>query len=149
MRWVAPVGCYQPSGPSEVKTCLETVPAKELWKCAPDLPREATPKQIHEYYSGYRRAEIQIQYTCKKEVKKPVKEKPVGDGMAFDQVDPFESLSKANRCGLFYRCYSPSVGFDFSGGGGGGGKGIGKVVRFAKNLLDSGPGEIVDHCNIH
>jgi hypothetical protein len=148
-QWVAPVGCYQPSGPSEVKTCLETVPAKELWKCTPDLPREATPKQIHEYYSGYRRAEIQIQYTCKKEVTKPVKEKPVGGGMAFDQVYRFESLSKAIRSGLFYRCYSPSVGFDFSGGGGGGGKGIGKVVRFAKDLLDPGPDEIVDYCHIH
>ncbi len=102
-----------------LEDCASKIPASEAWKCRPKaevdsyIPESAKNKiskeKFQDYYRQFRRASIQITYSCKKQGQKNPPKSPTISGIAFDETETKPKNIPQNSCGVFFKCFFPKA----------------------------------------
>jgi hypothetical protein len=115
--------------------CIGSKAPRYSWKCVPKLPvldigaLRAKKNPIDDFYMNYRKANIRIQYTCKRSKPKPGDMGISGGDIAFSENNPKKHLVESSKCGVFVKCLTPRVSISASEPSSSSGSGKGFIKR--------------------
>ena len=104
---------------SVLEDCVANIPATESWKCRPkaevdsyipdSVNNKISKEKFQDYYRQFRRASLQITYSCKTPTKNNPPSNPSITGIAFDETQTPPKTITQNSCGVFFKCFFPKA----------------------------------------